>query len=317
MALLNPRLNRAGWRVDRAPTHANWKSAVVHFDTGSMHQDGIMMNENYTPKISVVTCTYNSQAFLAGALASIEGQTYRHIEHINNDSHSTDATLDILGDYIQRNQGNYPIKLLQSEPKGVGNALNVATQGATGDVIHYLHSDDYYLDPAVLERVAGHFNENPQLVWLTGNFVVEFKGRRIILPQTHILQPNLEIALSIMNFISHENTFMRREAVLAYGGFNETKTEVVEYSLWLRLLKDHRPLIVNDEFTVFIIHKGSTSTGNVFKLLKSIRRAFHTQRKEQVLPLVGYYPKRRAYLAVKTIIKKVADMRGSLTMRML
>jgi len=154
-------------------------------------------------------------------------------------------------------------------------------------------------------------------VWLTGNFVVEFKGRRIILPQTHILQPNLEIALSIMNFISHENTFMRREAVLAYGGFNETKTEVVEYSLWLRLLKDHRPLIVNDEFTVFIIHKGSTSTGNVFKLLKSIRRAFHTQRKEQVLPLVGYYPKRRAYLAVKTIIKKVADMRGSLTMRML
>lgn len=275
------------------------------------------MNENSYPKISVITCTYNSETFLARALASVESQTYPHIEHIINDSHSSDATLAILADYIQRNRDRYPIKTITSEPHGVGAALNVATGQATGEIIHYLHSDDYYLDAHALERAAGHFIANPDLVWLTGNFVIEFYGRRIVLPQTLILQPSLEIALSMMNFISHENTFMKTEAVQQYGGFNETCEDVVEYSLWLKLLRDHRPLIVNDAFCVFIIHKGSTSTGSVFKLLKAVRRAYHTQRKEHVLPFVGHYPERRSYRVIKVVLRKIAQMRFLFSNRML
>jgi len=225
--------------------------------------------------------------------------------------------IPIPHDYIQRNKGKYEIKLIQSDPRGVGNALNFATQEATGDIIHYLHSDDYYLDQYSLEKVARLFNENPDVVWLTGNFVVELNGRIIVLPQTHILQPSLEIALSIMNFISHENTFMRTETVQQYGGFNETKDDVVEYSLWLKLMKDHQPLIVNDEFTVFIIHKGSTSTGSLFKFLKAIGRAYHTQRKEKVLPLLGYYTEKRYYKQLKIFIRKIANLRSGLNNRML
>jgi glycosyltransferase involved in cell wall biosynthesis len=275
------------------------------------------MASNLYPKISVVTCAYNSEAFLLKALASVEMQTYPHIEHILNYSPSTDATLAILEDYIARVQGRYPIKLVWSEPGGVGHALNVATAYATGDVIHYLHGDDYYLGADTLAKVAGHFAANPDLVWLTGNFVVEWRRRQIILPQTIILQPSLEIALSMMNFISHENTFMKTEAVIQYGGFNETRDDVVEYSLWLKLLRKHRPLIVNDEFCVFIIHKGSTSTGNVFKLMKAVRRAFHTQHKEHVLPLVGYYEDRRVYRGLRALLKRIADMRFLLGSRML
>jgi glycosyltransferase involved in cell wall biosynthesis len=264
------------------------------------------MTEGHQPKISVITCTYNSEHFLPGALASLESQTYQNIEHIINDSYSNDRTTAILQDYIERNQSRFVIKLIQSEPKGVGNALNVATQAATGDIVHYLHSDDYYLHERALENAARHFSENPDLVWLTGNFVVEWKGKVIVLPQTLILQPNLEIALSVMNFISHENTFMRTSAVQHYGGFMENNTDPVEYTLWLKLLKDHQPLIVNEEFTVFIIHKGSTSTGNVFKLMKAMRRAFHTQRREKVFPLLGYYHDRNFFVWARAILKKIS-----------
>jgi len=275
------------------------------------------MNTNNKPMISVITCTYNSENFLRGALESIENQTYKNIEHIINDSHSTDGTLEILHEYIRRNRGKYTIKLIQSEPRGVGNALNLATQEAAGDVIHYLHSDDYYLNKDTLEKVAGLFYKNPDIVWLTGNFVVELNGRIIVLPQTHIPQPNLEIALSIMNFISHENTFMRTEAVQEYGGFNETKDDVVEYSLWLKLMKDHQPLIVNDEFTVFIIHKGSTSTGNLFKFLKAVGRAYHTQRKEEVLPFLGHYKDKQYYQRLRIFIRKLANFKSILNIGML
>ena len=115
---------------------------------------------------------------------------------------------------------------------------------------------------------------------------------------------NPETALSVMNFISHENTFMKRDFVQRYGGFNEGKNEVVEYSLWLNMLKDYRPLIIDDEYTVFIIHKGSTSTGSFLKFSKAVMRAFNTQRKEKVFPLIGCYADNSFYNRWKLLMKK-------------
>jgi len=247
------------------------------------------------PKISIVTCTFNSEKFLRKALESVERQSYRNIEHIINDSFSRDGTREIIQEYIVRNQRRYPIHVMQSEPRGVANALNTATEAASGDLIHYLHSDDYYADEHALERAARPFLNNPGLVWLTGNFLIEFRGRRFVLPQTLLLRRDPRRAISAINFISHENTLMRREAVRQYGGFNESKRYVVEYGLWLNLIKDHRPLVVDDQFTVFIIHSGSTSTGSLWRFSKAILRAFRTQRKEKVLPFVGYYPENHFY----------------------
>ena len=267
------------------------------------------MKNNY-PIISIVTCTYNSERYLRKALESVENQTYKNIEHIINDSYSTDKTLEILKKYIDRNKREYSIKFIQSQPNGVANALNVATKEATGDIIHYLHSDDYYYKNESLEKAVSRFMKNPSLVWLTGNFLVEIKGKIITIPQTHLLRINPEKALSGMNIISHENTFMKREAVQLYGGFNEDKNSVVEYSLWLKLIQDYKPLIVDDEFTVFIIHKGSTSTGSVIKFSKAVLRAFKTQRKEKIFPLIGYYEDNNFYSQYKKIVEKVKEFRS-------
>jgi hypothetical protein len=97
---------------------------------------------------------------------------------------------------------------------------------------------------------------------------------------------------------------MKRDFVQRYGGFNEGKNEVVEYSLWLNMLKDYRPLIMDDEYTVFIIHKGSTSTGSFLKFSKAVMRAFNTQRKEKVFPLIGHYANKRFYTRWKLLMKK-------------
>ncbi|MCD6426296.1 MAG: glycosyltransferase [Anaerolineales bacterium] len=263
------------------------------------------MKTNNYPLISIITCTFNSEKYLKKALESVQNQTYKNIEHIINDSYSTDKTLEIIKKYIEQNQNAYSIKLVQSQPKGVANALNVATSEATGDVVHFLHSDDYYNKNNSLEKAASYFIKNPNLIWLTGNFLVEIKGIKVAIPLTHLLRINPEKALSVMNIISHENTFMSREAIQLYGGFNEDKNFVVEYSLWLKLMRDCKPLIVNDEFTVFIIHKGSTSTGSLLKFSKAIQRAFKTQRKERVFPLIGYYEDNNIYYQFKAITKFV------------
>jgi hypothetical protein len=67
-------------------------------------------------------------------------------------------------------------------------------------------------------------------------------------------------------------------------------------------------LIIDEEFAVFIIHKGSTSTGNIFKLMKAFRRAFRTQNNEHVLPLLGYYREKKSYQLSKTFINKIIEL---------
>jgi len=268
------------------------------------------MIKNNNPLISIVTCTFNSEKHLKKALESIQKQTYKNIEHIINDSFSTDKTQEIIKNYIKKNKREYRIKFIQSQPNGVANALNIATKEATGDIIHYLHSDDYYLEEESLKKAAFYFMKNPNLVWLTGNFIIEIKGKIITIPQTHLLIINPEKALSVMNIVSHENTFTRREVVQLYGGFNEDKNFAVEYSLWLNLINDHKPLIVNEGFTVFTIHKGSTSTGGVIKFSKAILRAFKTQRKEKIFPLIGHYEGKEFYKQYKKLYKKIYEFRS-------
>ncbi len=271
-----------------------------------MDMNGIqIMKTNNYPLISIITCTLNSEKYLKKALNSVQNQTYKNIEHIINDSFSTDKTLEIIKKYVEQNKNDYSIKFMQSQPMGVANALNMAANEATGDIVHFLHSDDYYYKKESLEKAASYFMNNPKLIWLTGNFLVEIKGIKIAIPLTHLLRISPEKALSAMNIISHENTFMRREAIQLYGGFTEDKNYVVEYSLWLKLIKDCKPLIVNDEFTVFIIHKGSTSTGSLIKFSKAVLRAFKTQRKEKIFPLIGYYEDNNIYYQFKRITKMV------------
>jgi glycosyltransferase involved in cell wall biosynthesis len=67
--------------------------------------------------ISVITCTFNSEKYLKNALKSVESQTYQPIEHIINDAYSTDSTLEIIQEYIERNKNRYSIKFIQSELK--------------------------------------------------------------------------------------------------------------------------------------------------------------------------------------------------------
>lgn len=264
--------------------------------------------EKKGPLITIVTCTYNSEKYLEKCLKSIEQQTYKNIEHIFNDSYSTDNTLEIINKYVKKNKDKYSIKFMQSNPKGVANALNEATKLATGDIIHYLHSDDYYYKRDSLKRVVNYFNKNPGSVWLTGNLLVEIRGKKILIPHSHLLKIDPKLALSTTNVIHHENTFVKTEMVRKYGGFNENEVATVEYQLWLRMIKDHMPLIVDDEFTVFIIHKGSTSTGSVFKFIKALGRGFNTQHNEKVLPVFGYYGDKKLYKHYKNVRENVQKL---------
>ncbi len=262
------------------------------------------MQKNY-PKITVVTCTHNRDTYLEKALNSVENQTYKNIQHVINDSSDRGNSKDIIKQYIKRNKDRYEIKLIHAKPKGIANALNVATQHANGDVIHYLHDDDYYIDVNVLSKIAGYFKKDKELVWVTGDLPLEIKGRIVNLPITRILETNPKKALDVFICISHENTFVKTEAVKQYGGFDEDNKRTIEYRLWVRMIQEHLPLIKHEAYTVFIVHNASMSSGSPLSLLKGSIELYKTQLKEKMIPIIGHYEEKAVYKKFREISEKI------------
>jgi glycosyltransferase involved in cell wall biosynthesis len=100
------------------------------------------------PKISIVTPSYNQGEFIEETIRSVLLQGYPNLEYIIIDGGSTDNTVDIIKKYEQY------ISYWVSEPDGgQSHALNKGFRKATGDLIGWQNSDDYYSREA-FKRVA-------------------------------------------------------------------------------------------------------------------------------------------------------------------
>ncbi|NNN48621.1 glycosyltransferase family 2 protein [Vibrio sp. 2-2(8)] len=110
-------------------------------------------------KISIITVTYNAEETIERTLNSVVKQDYNNIEFIFVDGSSTDRTLEIVKDYMGA------IDKFVSEPdNGIYDAMNKGIDLATGDVLHFLNSDDYYCDSETISRVMSCFTEDIDIV---------------------------------------------------------------------------------------------------------------------------------------------------------
>lgn len=108
--------------------------------------------DDSTLRVSVITAVFNRADTISQAMASVGFQTWSNVEHIVIDGASTDGTLQIL------EQHRAALSVLQSEPdNGIYDALNKGLERTTGNVIGLMHSDDFYADERVLEKVAHAF----------------------------------------------------------------------------------------------------------------------------------------------------------------
>ena len=76
-----------------------------------------MQAETKKPFITVVTCTYNSEKYLEKTLNTVLNQDFYNIEHIINDSYSSDSTLDIIDQYIKTVGNKYKVVFFKQNLK--------------------------------------------------------------------------------------------------------------------------------------------------------------------------------------------------------
>lgn len=206
---------------------------------------------------SVITCTWNSSAYLAESIASVLAQDYPNIEYIFVDGGSTDNTLDQIH-ALQR-----PYRLIENVRGGVSRAMNEGLRVATGDVIAHLHSDDYYLRPDVLATVAHHL-ETTGRHWLFGRTCPIINGE---LRSEDYVAPRYSYAKLLKgNFIPHPATFVRRGLMLRAGAFDTNLKYAMDYDLWLKIGRMEEPVQLDVPLTAFREHEGSLSSATGTRL---------------------------------------------------
>ena len=106
---------------------------------------------------SIVTITYNADNVLGKTVDSVFSQTYPHVEHVIIDGASTDDTLQVAQDYMQRlyaASNGHEIRIVSEPDNGLYDAMNKGLRQVSGDYVLFLNAGDFFPDSEVLSNIA-------------------------------------------------------------------------------------------------------------------------------------------------------------------
>lgn len=109
--------------------------------------------------VSVITVCYNSDSTILDCIASVNNQKYKSIEHIFIDGGSKDNTINIIKDNSKRSP-----KIVSERDNGIYDAMNKGLRMASGSIIGFLNSDDYFFSTNSISSILEGFSNEIQIV---------------------------------------------------------------------------------------------------------------------------------------------------------
>lgn len=213
--------------------------------------------------VSIITPSYNQAKYLEQTIQSVLNQDYPRIEYIVVDGASTDGSVDIIKKYAGKLTYWESVK-----DKGQADAINKGFTRATGEIIAWLNSDDYYL-PGAVSAAVKVFEENPDVVLVYGNMLAVDENGQTFNTLTY-KQLTLEDLLCFQ-IIGQPAVFMRRSALQRTSGLDLTFHFLLDHLLWIKIAKQGKMLHVNQTWSAARYH---AEAKNVAKAAEFGREAF-------------------------------------------
>jgi glycosyltransferase involved in cell wall biosynthesis len=189
------------------------------------------MTKTILPKISVVTPSYNQGEFLEETIQSVLNQEYPNLEYIILDGGSTDNSVDIIKKYEK-----YLTYWVSEKDKGQTDAINKGFRKATGDILAWLNSDDFYC-PDALYAVAQAYQRYPEAGFYSGNgYLVDKDGKN---PKRYASGAGFDFQSLLKGscYILQPATLINRKAFEQAGYLDETLRYGMDLEYWLRISK--------------------------------------------------------------------------------
>jgi len=206
-----------------------------------------------TPKVSIVTPSFNQARYLPQTLQCVREQDYQDVEHIVVDGGSTDGTLEILRDAPG-------IRWSSERDRGQVDALNKGFKMCAGEILAWLNSDDTMNRNTVSAAVGALQRTGADLVY--GDVeVVDEQGK--LLGVSYGIPFNFRVLLAGIDYIGQQTVFFRHELLERAGPLREEFDNGFDYELWVRMAQ-HGKLAYAPEIRAQIrVHPASKSVTRV------------------------------------------------------
>lgn len=225
-------------------------------------------------KISIITATYNSAKTLEVCMDSVLNQDYTNIEYIVVDGGSTDATLDLITSKAEKHANI----LYNSEPdKGIYDALNKGIAKASGDVIGFVHSDDFLADPTIISSIAEAFKSG-SIEGVYGNLhYVQFDDTTKVVRNwsSQAYAPKL---LKRGWMPAHPTLFLKKKVYDTHGNFNLNYKIAADYDFILRIFKQGNYNFKYLPLTIMKMRVGGASNRSVSNLIQKTKEDYRAAK---------------------------------------
>ena len=122
-------------------------------------------------KISIITITFQAEAYIQRTLDSVHAQGHRdQFEYIIVDGNSRDQTMSLI-----QNASIKPDVLISENDKGIYDAMNKGLAKATGEYVMFMNAGDEFASDDTLKTTLNHLSESPDVLYSDANFV-DLKG---------------------------------------------------------------------------------------------------------------------------------------------
>jgi glycosyltransferase involved in cell wall biosynthesis len=208
--------------------------------------------------VSIITVCYNSEKTISNTIESIINQDYPNIEYIIIDGKSSDNTLNIIKTYKQ----DY-IKVISDRDNGIYDALNKGAHLATGDIIGFLHADDFYPNKNTISNVIKSFKGNNNLDIILGDVAFINKNEEI---GRYYSGKNFNFDIGIMP--PHPAVFINKNCYEKFGYFNTDYKIASDYDLLFRFIELNNVKYMYSKDIVVHMMPGGVSNKNIFSSIK-------------------------------------------------
>jgi glycosyltransferase involved in cell wall biosynthesis len=217
------------------------------------------------PLVSIITVCRNSENTIARTIESVRDQTYQNIEYLIIDGLSGDKTLDVAKRYERAFDGR--MRVVSEKDNGIYDAMNKGIHLATGKIIGFINSDDWY-EPYAVENVVESFRRN--------GVGVHYGILRILERGEEVMLKAVNSKYLFREVVGHPAYFVVSDIYRIHGGFNVAFKVAADYDLMMRLRESHVPFFqINNVLANF--SQGGRSTTSVLQAMKEwamIRRNY-------------------------------------------
>lgn len=210
-------------------------------------------------KVSIVTVTLNSGKTLRDNIQSVLSQSYPQIEYIIVDGLSQDNTVDIIKEYEDKFRGR--LKWISEKDAGLYDAMNKGVKMATGDIVGFINSDDFYHRKEVISRVVEAFNDKTvQAVYGDVRFVNPKNLNKTVRYYSSGRFSPEKFRYGFMP--AHPTFFTYRRYFEEFGYYKADYKIAADYELLIRFLYIHRLKAMYLPFDFLKMRTGGVSTSS-------------------------------------------------------